>query len=626
MSGGPALHLDFETYAEVDLSEVGLDAYVNHPSFAVTVTAWAFGDGPVQSDIWPATCSVPDAIIAHVFAGGVIHAWNAAFEQAVLRVRGVEVPWEQFDCTMQRSAGAGYPAKLEDAGPAMGVSASMFKDKTARGLMQQMGRPRKGNRPWHETDPAKLEALRQYCVQDVKAEWACDKVLPPLSPFEWRVSRVDAMVNAQGVIVDRNAVSDLVVAATAEAHRLDEECMRLTNGLRSTQRDKLLCWLFSEGVPIASLDKEAVDEALAAGVGSAKAMRVLEIRSLSAKASVAKLERMMVWASVDGRARGLFSYCGASRTKRWAGRGPQVHNLPRAKTDVETLLSALNLDVTALHLLWERPMDAISACIRGCFVAEQGGMLAMIDFAQIEARVLAWLAGQQDVLDIFRRGLDVYTAAAAKVGSYNRQLGKVLTLACGYGMGAGKFQETALTYGVVLDARASQLAVMRWRGGNPAIVRFWYALGNAVVGAISTPGMKFKAHATEVRVWRGNLHIRKPNGDTLVYHRPAIVDGDITFWGVDQKTKRWVLQRTYGGKLVENLTQAVARDLLAEAMVDIENDWGVVPVLHVHDELVYEVESLTQAKQLQEAAEFVPAWAKGLPLSSGMQLGERYRK
>jgi len=185
---------------------------------------------------------------------------------------------------------------------------------------------------------------------------------------------------------------------------------------------------------------------------------------------------------------------------------------------------------------------------------------------------------------------------------------------------------TVIKDGVVLDAAASQLAVMRWRGGNPAIVRFWYALGNAVVGAISTPGMKFKAHATEVRVWRGNLHIRKPNGDTLVYHRPAIVDGDITFWGVDQKTKRWVLQRTYGGKLVENLTQAVARDLLAEAMVDIENDWGVVPVLHVHDELVYEVESLTQAKQLQEAAEFVPAWAKGLPLSSGMQLGERYRK
>jgi len=256
-------------------------------------------------------------------------------------------------------------------------------------------------------------------------------------------------------------------------------------------------------------------------------------------------------------------------------------------------------------------------------------LLAMIDLSQIEARVLAWLAGQEDVLDVFRRGEDVYTFAAAKLGSSNRQLGKVVTLACGYGMGADRLRETALTYGVTLTPAEAEAAKFGWRHANPHIVRFWHDIDAAARAVIARPGIVAQVQGIKLRVRGGVLFVRKPSGGVLAYHgaRIGALEGDIQFDGVHQTTKRWSPQRTYGGKLVENLTQAVARDVMADAMLRIQDWAGLVPVMTVHDELVYEVDGgEAEAEALQRTVDVPPAWAADLPVASKLHVGFRYGK
>lgn len=636
------LHLDLETYSSLDLTEVGVDNYVRSADFAVTVIAWAFDSDPVQSAQWPHTQLPPD-IRTHVLAGGEIRAWNKAFEWNILTKHyHLDVPHEQMVCTMQKALAYGLPAGLAKAGRALGLLT--VKDETKRLLMLQMSQPRKKGPPWHEaafggTDHVaitKLYELAAYCRDDVNAERAVDEVVPGLPPFEAKLSTLDAKINERGVMLDTAGVSGLGMAALHEIGLLNAECSALTSGKVTSpgsQTAKLLAWLRDESVPMPDLRKETVTQALAvAWPGPAK--RVLEIRQQVARASIKKLMAMALVVSRDERARNLLQFCGAGRTFRWAGRMIQPQNLPRPEAGLqpERIIGCAAFDHAGLGLVYGDPLKAISKSLRGCFIAKPGHVLVSVDLSQIEARVLAWLANQTDVVKAFERGEDVYVLQAAKVGSANRQLGKVLVLACGFGMGGDKFEETAAGYGVVLTNTEAHGYVAGWRHANRAIVQFWYLVERAVIDSVMLPGkvMALPRGMAVKTFWGDNgyvTQIRKPNGVKLTYHNMRLEDGGLVFDGVNSKTKQWDTLRTYGGKLVENIVQSVARDIMAEAITRCRE----LPVMTVHDEIVWETQPVDgtgahDAKVLQVIVDTVPAWAKGLPVASSATVSKRYGK
>src|SRR6516162_5163547 len=435
----PVLSLDFETASLSDLAAVGADVYARDPSLIVTVVAWAFDDGPVHSATHPA--ALPEAVRAHLLGGGIFRAWNAAFESAILTHHyGLALDPRQASCTMQRALYSGLPAALGDAGPAIGVE--IVKDKSARQLMLRMARPRAilrdgSARWWHEDDPAKLEALRAYCERDVESERAIGRAVRELPPGEWEVSLLDRRANDRGIKIDLVLADRLLAITESETRRLNRECARLTGGAvkhPGSETARLLEWLAAHGAPLKDLGKETVAEACrAANWPDGDVRRVLEIRREVAKSSLKKLVAMKRCAGPDGRVRGQLAYYGASRTGRFAGRLIQPQNFPRPAIKLAGLAVQAILDgapAEFLRLVWGSPMDVATSLLRGCLVPGPGKLFAVYDLAQIEARVVAWLAGQQDILDVFGRGEDVYVYAASRIGSRDRTLGKVTTLAC----------------------------------------------------------------------------------------------------------------------------------------------------------------------------------------------------
>lgn len=627
------LHLDLETYCEANLKAVGAHVYVAHPSFVVTVLAWAFDNGPVKHEVWPIT-HVPPEISGHIRAGGIVCAHNSPFEHAILNgFFGVPTSIEQMECSLRRALAWGLPAGLGAAGKALGLS--VVKDESEKALMQSMGKPRKGGVPWHETDPARLARLAAYCVQDVEAERALSEAIPDtvLSNFERRVSDLDARSNLKGVLIDLAGVQDLIRASDMAVEALNREARTLTGGAVAnpgTETAKVMEWLIWGGIDLPDLTKEAVAEALGDKTLPADVVRLLELRQLAARSSVKKLQKMVQTMGLDGRVRGLLQYYGAGRTGRWAGRLIQVQNLPRPeKTNVPAVFEALAAGHGLDPIIYPDPLKTISSCLRGCLVAPAGMTLLSMDLAQIEARVTAWLAGQQDVIETFRRGEDVYVLAARKVGSLDRQLGKVLTLAAGFGMGGPKFQHTAESqYKLMLTLGEAQAAVTAWRLANPSIKQFWDDLGFLVKNAINKPGRIYRHPMVQVLCSGGVLMVKKPNGEKLYYHGARLNGGEICFMGQDQKTKQWSLQRTYGAKLVENLVQSVARDVMAEAILRIEKNFKLVPIMTLHDEAVYEIPAtaVDLPAFLQREFEAVPAWGLGLPIASEAKCSVRFGK
>ena len=662
---GDVLHLDFETYSEVDLGKAGVHVYAAHPSFAVTVIAWAFNDGPVQSVVWPATTKLPVAVEAQILAGGVIGAHNSAFERAVLNgyYKGSPMPPEQFDCTMQRALNWGLPGGLGDAGNALKLR--LVKNADDRKLMLMMGKPRKPTKkepnplPWHMCDAAKLAALAAYCEQDVVAERALSKVLPPLTARERQISILDAKSNDMGVRIDRTGVSLLMMAAEQAQDALHDEAGKLINGglpfKIGTQTPKLKAWLESKGLPLPDLKKETVSIALFNGVADPDVKRALQLRQLAAKSSLAKLKVMLATSGLDGRARGLLQYYGAGRTGRWAGRLIQVQNLPRPAPGtnpdgVHSILGSITGTVQLPGMFYPRPLSTISSCLRSCIVPDNFKMLLSLDLAQIEARVLAWLAGQADVLQAFRDKQDVYVIEAAKQGSSDRQFGKVLVLSCGFGAGWVKVQSMAAAqYGVTLNDQQAIDAVYQWRVNNSMIRQYWWDLLVAAMEVCGFP-MQSRAPASQ-RLCRlpggvisvgqiamkkvGNcLVVKKPSGDKLYYHNPRPEPGkygpEFTFDGLNQKNNQWTALRTYGGKFAENFTQSVARDVMADALLRIEKETTLLPVMTVHDEAVYEIihdqRTAVDVARIKALFEEPPLWATDLPVASDAKATFRYGK
>jgi DNA polymerase len=669
-----ALHLDFETCSAVNLKEVGAYVYARHPSTQVICASYALDNGAVCTTDFRTQLDGLKYVDTALKGGVTLHGWNVAFERLIWN--HVVAPKMGFDpvypdqtvCTMATGACYGLPLKLETAAHVIG--SPHLKNTDGHAVMLRMARPRRVAPYvwWHETDPAKLGALIDYNRDDVEAERAISKLLPRMSYFERRVWLADQRMADRGMPVDTEFLVEAFRITTEEMERLSNALAAITQGEVTSvnQVGKLTKWLQTQGYPKGfGIGKDDIETVLrlpsTLGLPMAQitsltplGLQALSIRQEAAKSSTAKLSAIDQFAPMTERAHGLVQYGGAVRTLRWAGRGPQLQNFPRPSIKHTTIAAnaiAKGIDTDILRELFGSPLDVISSCLRGAFKAPTGKKLVVCDFSGIEARVLAWLAGHRKALDVFRRGEDIYVATAKSIGSNNRQLGKVLVLACGYGMGPGRFMETANAppYSLGLSARQAEKAVYDYRDANPEIVVYWRASEDAFRGVLANDNKTFfntvegvNGHPAPPVRYRWAKHkglagaalIELPSGRSLVYRGAKLGQGKfgggerILYEGNDFN-HNWGSIETYGGKIVENITQAVARDLLAHALIDLSDTHDEELLATVHDEVIGladEADAQTLYDDMRAIMQSAPPWAKGLPLAAAGFIAERYGK
>lgn len=663
------LHLDLETFSRCDLKAEGLARYAEDPSTGVHCAAYAFDDEPVG--IWTEGQPCPGQITAHVEAGGTVYAHNAAFEIALTNeVLAKKHGWpvlkpEQCRCTMAMAYAMALPGSLEQAAPALGLS--VRKDALGKRIMLQLCKTKPDGTMWRpQDDPAKFDKLYDYCKTDVEVERALHHWLMELSPSEQELWTLDYKINQRGILVDTGAIGKALLLVESEKKRLDRKMLLATGGVvRSCSSiADLTLWVGSQGVEIGGVAKAEVTDLLDGELPD-NVRVALELRQEAAKSSTAKLKAMKDRVNSDGRIRGCHQYHGAS-TGRWAGRGVQVQNLPRTRPgikpqDVEQIIANLG-NRGYVDALYGPVLDALADSLRGMIIASPGKDLVAVDFSSIEARVLAWLAGEESVLEAFRRKEDIYKVAASaiyhvpqdQVTQDQRQIGKVSILACGYGGGVGAFQSMAKVYGVkVPDAEAEQIK-KAWRAANPRIVSFWDGLEDAAIQALKSKGaVSYSVLPTVGRECAFKkagsfLWCKLPSGRVLCYPYPEIRTVT-TPWGEEKEALTymtvvsnikakilpdenaagsWKRISTFGGSMCENITQAVARDLLAEAMKRLDK-CGFDITMHVHDEAVIEIPDDAgpgMLKRIEDMFSVNPAWATGLPIAAEGWRGPRYRK
>jgi len=652
-----SLHIDFETYGD-GLKEEGLDNYACNPDNGVHCLGYAFGDEPVELLNFHTEKFADDhPVLLHVAAGGEVVAHNAAFELAIWN--NICVPrygWsplrvEQCRCTMAQAYSMSLPGSLEKAALALGIENK--KDKSGQLLMLQLARRRYNGTFWTpEQNPEKFEKLFAYCKQDVEVERELDARMMHLSSKEQALWVMDYKINQRGVYVDVQSIEKALALVESEKARLDAAMLAITDGVvgRCTEVQLLIKWIRSRGVEINGVAKADVLDAMAGDLP--REVRVaLALRKEAAKSSTAKLMAMRERASADNRVRGTLQFHGAS-TGRWSGRGIQVQNYPRPRP---TTTKAHIADMFAhldsrdyIDINYGPVLDALADCLRGMITAAPGHELVAMDFSAIEARVLAWLAGEEKVLDVFRGHGKIYEHAAAgiyqkpieQITKDERQIGKVAVLALGYGGGVGAFQAMARGYGVkVDDARADEIKVA-WRESHRNIVRYWYELEQAAIDAVELGVVTKAGKGKRVVTFKkagSFLWCRLPSGRVLCYPYPRVGPREtpwgetkqaLHFWAVNAMTNHWGEIATYGGSLAENVTQAVAACLLRESIVACEEN-NLPIVFHAHDEIVVEVptERAERAEvEVEHLMSRVPGWATGLPLAAEGWRGFRYRK
>ena len=664
------LSIDIETFSSVDLKKSGLYKYVQSPDFQVLLFAYSFNGGPV--DIIDLTCGerVPPQVTGALFDANVIkHAYNASFEWYCLsrhfnlldyRQWPPELWLPQWHCTQLHGLYCGYTRGLAATGEALGLPADKLKDKKGSALIRTFCVPCKpgksnGNRtrtlPKHE--PEKWEMFKAYCQQDVVTEMEIERRLSafPVAEDIQEQWIQDQRINLRGVAVDMDLMESALTIDECVRERDLAEAMQISGLENPNSRDQLKNWLEEEtGEKLADVSKDTVTKMLKTS-DDARVNRMLTLRQELSKTSVKKYQAMANTTCKDGRARGLLQFYGANRTGRWSGRALQPQNLPRTHISMLELSRELvkRKNISGLEIIYGPVSGTLSQLIRTALIAPQGKLLCSADFSAIEARVIAWLAGEQWKLDVFATHGKIYEASASqmfgvpieKIAKGNpeyelRQRGKVAELGLGYGMGVARFIETAATqYNVFFSQEEANDIVSRWKKSNRRIVDMWQAVNAAAIEAMQT-GRPTQTHRCIFAVegdTLGNtfLTITLPGGRRLFYASPHL---DLDQWDrqalfyYGSENGKWKRQSTYGGKLVENIVQATARDCLAVAMERVEAAEYPI-VFHVHDEIVCEVNSGTAERDLRDICDLMGRpipWAPGLLLKADGYISKFYKK
>lgn len=648
------LSIDIETYSSVDLIKSGVYPYAEAPDFTVLLFAFAVNDEPVQIVDLAQGEELSDQVLYALTDREITKtAWNANFERTCLaRHFGLELPPEQWSCSMAWAMSLGLPGSLEMAGKALKTKEQ--KAAVGKSLIRLFSIPHKGkpglfstgNRVLPSDQPAKWEEFKAYCVQDVETERDIRKRLSLLSPAglpepERKLWCLDQRINETGVLADSQLVAQAIKLADEQQARLMAQAVELTGLDNPKSVSQLKTWLKKvDDLDVESLTKQTVPE-LIKETANGKVKQVLELRTEMSKSSIAKYDAMVRSACSDGRIRGLFQFHGA-RSGRWAGRLLQVQNLPQNHLPDLDLARRLVREGRGeeIELLFGSISDTLSQLIRTALVPAPGHRFIVADFSAIEARVIAWLAGEKWRMDVFRTHGKIYEASASAMfkipieeitkGSPLRQKGKIAELALGYqGAKGALITMGALKMGLTEDELPE--LVTRWRRANPKIVGLWSRVEEAAKEAVQGSAQELDRGLRFSRE-NGLLQITLPSGRKLSYVRPRIDPEPefgketISFEGMDQTTKKWKRILTYGGKLVENIVQAIARDCLAEGMLRLAAD-GYRIVMHVHDECVLEVPSGYDC--LEEVCEVLGmplAWAPGLLLKADGYETSYYRK
>jgi len=628
------LSIDIETYSEASLSSTGVYRYAADPSFTILLFAYSVDGEPVQVVDLAQGESLPAEVEA-ALSDPAVEKWafNAQFERVCLSAYlGEKLDPRGWYCSMVWSTYAGIPLNL--AGVAQALHLETEKMTEGKDLIRKFSQPCKAtkanggrtrNLPEHAMED--WETFKAYCVRDVEVERAIASRLSPLPmpAFEWENYWRDQRFNDMGVGIDVELASKAVEADREIKEALYTQMKHWTGVENPQSVTQLLGWLQEHGAQLPSLAKADVSSALEEADGSVA--DVLAARLEIAKSSVKKYEKMLDCVCPDGRTHGLLQFMGAGRTGRWAGRLVQVQNLPRQTfgdlEEAAALVKAGQADM--LGVLWGSAPNVLSELIRAAFVAAPGSRFLVADFSAIEARVIAWLAGEQWVLDLFKNGGDIYCETGTRMFGQEvkkhsplRQRAKVAVLACGYQGGVGALKAMG---GEKLGLGEDEMAsiVDAWRKANPRIAQMWWDVNRAALEAIKN-GTSQMVGRIKVYQKLGALVIALPSGRELIYPSPRVGENrfggeSITFMGLGLNRK-WGRIETYGGKLVENIVQATARDVLAHSMATLEAA-GYPTVMHVHDEVITEVPyGHGSVEELCALMSQGPKWSKGLPLAA----------
>lgn len=657
--------VDIETYSEVDIKSCGLYRYATDPSFEILLIAWATDDGSGFGETQCCDLASGDpfpAELLEAFQSGTVRliAHNASFERVCFSVHlqrhfpgqylqpGIFLSPENWLCTMVMAGSLTLPLALKDVGEVL--KTAQQKDKEGERLIKLFSMPckptksngyRTRNLPQHY--PADWAKFKGYCIQDVNTEIDIYKRLKrfPMPDREWHHYRVNERVNDRGVKIDTELVQQAIACDLMLSDAMTKKAYELTGLENPNSVSQLKSWLDERGIPMDSLGKKDVKQMIGEldknGVDE-EAMDMLKLRLQMAKSSVKKYQAAERCVCPDGRARGLFQFYGASRTGRYSGRNIQLQNLPQ--NHISTLEQARELVKMGcfdmVESIYGNTPDVLSQLIRTMLVPKEGCEFIVADFSAIEARVLAWEAEEQWVLDAFENGEDLYCATASQmfhvpvvkhgVNGELRQKGKIATLACGYGGSSGALISMGALQMGLKEEELPEI-IDSWREANPKIVQYWWDVEKAAMTAYKT-GERSEIGKIAFEFWSGTLWMELPSGRRLAYLKPRTQPNrfgrmSLTYEGVGQNHK-WSRQETYSGRLVENATQAIARDILAEAMARME-DYGLSIVGHVHDEVI--IEAPIGKYKVDEVCKLMaikPDWCEGLPLSAAGYLAPSY--
>ena len=719
--------LDFETYSEAGyewdptrdkwaklggksskggISAVGAAVYAEHPSTEILSLAYNLKDG-LGARLWLPGMPPPEDLFSHIRNGGLLEAVNSPFEYYVwLHVCHKRLGWPALPYTQLRDAAAkarahSLPGALDKMAKVLAVSDQKIGE--GKRLIQKFSIPRAPTprdprlriHPYDPDAASDASLLYEYNIGDISAESAVSACVPDLSPYELDLWLLDQKINFNGVHIDRESVKNCIKIVNQASTQYTAELFNLTGGYVSSigEIKKLGEWVLSRGVQMPGMTSDDVDAALDREDLPADVRRVLEIRSSLGAASVKKLFAIDLRTSADGRLRDMFQYCGADRTGRWAGRGPQPQNLPNSGPKVmqcdpvsacgrhygthlekcpwcsapgwagsatewnpaaiEDALQVIGYgELRHVETVFGDAIATISGCLRGMFTAAPGKDFLCSDYSAIEAVVLAALAGEDWRLEVFRSHGKIYEMSAAKItgipfeefarhkketGDHHpmrKKVGKVAELASGYQGGLGAWK--AFGADAFMSDDEIRENIKKWREESPAIVAFWRGLETAAIQAVQNPGACYSFRGLTYGMKDDVLYCQLLSGRKLSYHAPRL-HADVTPWGrdvlkltymgVDSKTKQWCRLDTYGGKQCENIVQATARDIMAHALLTVDAH-GYTPVIHVHDELVAEVDEGTGTiEELEKLMATLPDWCADWPIkAAGGWRGKRYRK